>query len=274
MAAQLYVWGGWREARDFDWDVGWIRLERPIGALTGWRGYGASDRCAFFTAGAFGYLSYPAAPASPFNGENMVEDVSTFGGCERNPDGTWYGNEVWSERSSYGGESGAGATESGVVWAVLSNGKFGRTWDARLTRSMVTWTDETITRATPDAADLHALDVRVAEGAQAGTRSLSYLVHNYGASSVSGPVVGTVYLSANDTISTADLALSSHAFEWTFNPISSVRVEVPALELPACLEGNYYLGVILTTPDAETKNNRASGPDAAKVSLVQPETCR
>ncbi len=278
-ASELYVWRGWRENRDFDWDVGWIKLTRPVGAVSGWQGYGASDRCAHFTSPTFEHLGYPAE--SPYDGRDMYGSAGSFTGCEQDARGAWYGNEVWFDRRSYGGESGSGAVKAGAVWAVLSNGKFARTWDVRLTEAMTAWAKDSIDGATPQAPDLHALDVNaypttLATTPDTGNRlgSLDYLVHNYAATPQSGRFTATVYLSNNDVISTADVALASHSFEWTFSPKGSVRVRVPAPTLPACMvAGDYYLGVILTDIDFGTVNNSSSGPDAAKLSVSGSSAC-
>jgi V8-like Glu-specific endopeptidase len=43
---QLHSWTGWTLNGNFDYDIGVIDLDRPVGALTGWHGYGYHNDCA------------------------------------------------------------------------------------------------------------------------------------------------------------------------------------------------------------------------------------
>lgn len=36
----LYSWAAWTQSEDFNWDMGYLRLDRPVGAIAGWLGYG------------------------------------------------------------------------------------------------------------------------------------------------------------------------------------------------------------------------------------------
>ena len=51
--AQLYSWSGWVDWRDWDYDVGFVVLDRPVGALTGWHSYSWDDSCSFYIENEF-----------------------------------------------------------------------------------------------------------------------------------------------------------------------------------------------------------------------------
>jgi V8-like Glu-specific endopeptidase len=68
-AVQFHSWTGWTNDEDWDHDIGIVDLDRPVGALTGWHGYGWSDDCGFFTDQDFRHAGYPAA--SPYDGQRI-----------------------------------------------------------------------------------------------------------------------------------------------------------------------------------------------------------
>jgi V8-like Glu-specific endopeptidase len=269
-SVNLTTWVGWSDYADFDYDMGLIELDRPIGALTGWHGYGYSTDSAFYTTASRTWYN-PGYPAeSPFDGEYMYWWYGYFDSC------TAYQGRF--ESYSYGGQSGSGAyyVAGGdrYVHLVLSNG--GGTWtrDVRITSTRFTSIQTNwIGGNTPSTYDLIPLDVRIAPAnLQAGTQltSMSYVVHNYSSASWSGTVSVKVYLSTNDIISTSDTLLQTHQFTYAFAPKSSLRVDLSSLPtIPtATAGGNYYVGVILGVSDNSTLNNDTSGQDAAPLSVT------
>lgn len=274
-AVELYSWTGWTNDQNWDDDIGMIHLDRPVGALIGWHGYGWSDDCDFFTDRNFRHVGYPAA--SPYDGQYMYRDLGNYDGCETIL-GIWYGNEVSYDRLSYGGQSGSGSYEPPggcpACWvrAVLSNGNSDTTWDVRITEGKFNLVGSWIGGDTPTSADLSPIDVNVGPGSLVAGSTLSsmdYLVHNYSSAPWSGTVTVEVYLSTNTTISTFDTLIQTHSFGWSFSPKSSVRVNVPPPTIPAtATPGTRYIGVIIDTVDAATANNSSSGQDAAALSVI------
>jgi V8-like Glu-specific endopeptidase len=269
-SANLMTWSGWADYADFDYDMGLIELDRPIGALTGWHGYGYSTDTAFYTTASRTWYN-PGYPAeSPFDGEYMYWWYGYFDSC------TAY--QARFESRSYGGQSGSGAyyvsDGNRYVHLVLSNGSDTWTRDVRITSARFNSIQSSwIGGNTPSTYDLIPLDVRIAPASlQAGTQltSMSYVVHNYSSASRSGTVSVKVYLSTNDLISTSDTLLQTHQFTYAFAPKSTVRITLSTLPtVPVGTSaGNYYVGVILDVSDASTSNNDSSGQDAAPLSVT------
>lgn len=269
-SALLYSWSGWVDDANYDHDMGLIELDRPIGALAGWHGYGYSTDTASYTTASRTWYN-PGYPAeSPYDGEYMYWWQGYFDSC------TAY--QARFESYSYGGQSGSGAyyvlDGNRYVHLVLSNG--GDTWtrDVRITSTkfnsiQTSW----IGANTPSTYDLIPLDVRIAPASlQAGTQltSMSYVVHNYSSASWSGTASVKVYLSTNDIISTSDTLLQTHQFTYTFAPKSTVRITLPSLPtIPSgTAGGDYHVGVILNVSDNSTSNNDTSGQDAAPLSVT------
>lgn len=274
-AVQLHSWTGWTSSENFDDDIGVIDLNRPVGALTGWHGYGWYGSCGSFTGNTFRHAGYPAE--SPYSGAFLYTDSGTYDGCESIL-GIWYGNEVRYNRRSYGGQSGSGSYSphnscpSCWVRAVLSNGNSSHTDDVRLTEGKFNNIGGFIGSDTPGSRDLIPLDVNVSPGTIVVGHQLSamnYLVHNYSSVSWSGTVQVKVYLSTNDIISTADTLIQSHSFTWSFTPKSSVRVFVtnPPTIPASASPGSRFIGVILDISDSNTANNDSSGQDAAAIQV-------
>jgi V8-like Glu-specific endopeptidase len=272
-AVQLHSWVGWTKDANWDHDMGVIDLDRPIGALTGWHGYGYDSNWSFFSGNTFHNPGYPAA--SPYNGEYMYYWYGNFDECPAS--GT--SSQVKFNKQSYGGQSGSGAyhIDSGnrYVYAELSNGTSTWTRDVCITSTKFGYIGDFIATDTPATFDLIPLDVNTAPptaitGAQLS--AMDYVVHNYSSSSWSGTVTVKVYLSTNDNITIYDTLIQTHYLTYGFSPKSSTRVTVttPPTIPAGTTAGNYWIGVILDISDNDTLNNDSDGQDASSLTLESP----
>lgn len=272
-AVQLHSWTGWTNDANWDHDMGVIDLDRPVGVLTGWHGYGYDSNWSFFSGNIFHNPGYPAA--TPYNGEYMYYWYGNFDECPAS--GT--SSQVKFNKQSYGGQSGSGAyhIDSGnrYVYAELSNGTSTWTRDVCITSTKFGHIGDFIAADTPATFDLIPLDVNTAPptaitGAQLS--AMDYVVHNYSSASWSGTVTVKVYLSTNDNISTLDTLIQTHYFTHGFSPKSSVRVTVPTPPTipPGTTAGSYWIGVILDISDNSTLNNDSDGQDASSLTLESP----
>jgi V8-like Glu-specific endopeptidase len=275
VAVQLHSYVGWTSSADFDYDLGIIDLDRPIGALAGWHGYGWYSSCDSYTGNTFRHAGYPQA--SPYDGQYLYTNAGTYDGCDTIL-GAWFGNEVYFNSRSYGGQSGSGSylphdqCPNCWVTAVLSNGNNSYTNDVRIDEPKFDDIGSIIGSDTPASVDLAVLDVNVSPGTvSSGSQltSMNYLVHNYSSSSWSGTVNVDVYLSTNDIISSGDTFLQRHSFTYSLGAKSSVRITVsvpPTIPLgrPA---GNYWIGAFLDFTDASGSNNYSDGQDAAPITI-------
>ena len=268
-SSSLYSWTAWTTNADLNHDVGLVRLSRPVGAITGWQSYGYAG-CDYFKAWTWKNPGYPAELG--YSGNYLYDATGDFDSCPNS-------YRAKFNRASFGGQSGSGAVKDGVVRAVLStSNRVDRTDHTRLTSGKFGDIGSWVNSNTPSGFDAHALDANAAPGTvTAGTSlsTLNYLVHNYSKASRSGRFNATVYLSSNDYISSYDTAISSHFFDWTFSPKSSVRVNAVLPRIPTCTpSGTYYVGIILTTSDGNTSNNATMGADAVPVRVNASSGCR
>jgi V8-like Glu-specific endopeptidase len=272
--ANLWAWTAWTVDHNYDWDIAMIELDRPVGALTGWYGYGYNNTDTFFTGGnTFRSTGYPVE--SPYDGELMYTWSGTFDRVET------YG--LIHTDYSYGGQSGSGVYRDDsnyIVYGALSHGHdaIPETVYTRITASSFTTFQDWIAIGTPDTVDLVPLDVNVSPGTfDRGDplSTLSYFIHNCSEAAWNGDVDLGVYLSTNDTISTYDTEIDSRSWNGSLAAKGSIRINasLPLPSIPDDICGtypggsDYWVGVVLNTADADTTNNDTSGWDAAAIHI-------
>ena len=259
----MTTWGGWVTSQDYDWDLAFVHLDRPVGALTGWHGYGYNDSDTFFSGNTFHNAGYPAA--SPYDGQYMYYWYGPFDNVQT--------HILYHNNLGYGGQSGGGtyfvdASENRIVYAALSHGISGpQTGHTRINSSKFTTIQNGIADNVPSQFDLVPLNV-TAEPAtiNAGGQltAMTYVIHNYSSATWSSTVNVDVYLSTNSDISTSDRLLQTRAFNGTIGPKSAVRVTASSSlpTIPSDVSGDQWLGIILDISDADVNNNDTDGWDA------------
>jgi len=261
---ELGSWTGWTKDRNLVHDVGVITLNRPVGAIAGWRGYGNEPDCQKFLSTKWFHYGYPAA--SPYSGAAMFRQYGDFDHCS---------GFASFDRRSYGGQSGSGAVRDDIVWGVLSNGNNEITNDAKISSTMLGHIRERFSIHKPDKYDLQPLAITSpATSIESGAllRKAGFLVLNYSDSGVSGSWKYTVYLSSNRNISSSDIKLATHGFNTQLRDNGRVLISVPDIRIPYGMQtGTYYLGVVLDAADAKRSNNDSSGEDAFRISVVCPK---
>lgn len=268
-ALATYTLSGWRNDADWDYDIAFIELDRPIGALCGWAGFGAfnGETGLIFSGTTYGYKGYPAAGG--YDGQRMYSRTGDF-------DIRW-GNVVYTAAMSYGGESGSGFVRTnGVAQAVLSHGA-NLSSIGGATGAVVVWGDLYSTQAnrifasTPVQADLIPLMVRTATTAKnrGGTiPAVDIVIHNYSRSAFSGTPVVTFRFSANEYISASDAGTVRAGSYVTIPPRSSRAVRFLNVAVPATAPiGNLYLGATLNNTDANILNNATHPVDTDRLTV-------
>jgi hypothetical protein len=273
----LSSWTGWTSGGSYDDDQGYVRLDRPVGSLASWHGYGYNDSDSWWTSTTMNVTGWPAgcftgAPDQLYYAYGAFETVS--GGVVLS-DVSW---PCW-----FGGMSGGGIYwidgSSRFVGAVNSHGwgkpiETTRIGACRITGSKYDYIANTWVPGaySPSVRDLVPLAVLADSSIQAGAplTGMSYKVVNaslYDPPSTVYPV--DVYLSSNDNISEFDTLIEHHTFTWDFGPKSMVTVNMGSPLVPAdTFPGSYWTGIILDVADFDTLNNDTDGWDAAPVSIT------
>lgn len=265
-AAGLHAYSGWVNSEDFQYDVAVIDLDRNVGAITGWRGFGSTSNCDWFKDPQWSHYSYPGEDG--FSGEYMYQDFGTYDGC---------GDILSFDRPNVGGMSGSGGIRSGTAWSVLTHTYCvfecgGR--DTRLQSFMavdiINWLDQDH----PNYLDLMALDTQVYEDAvDAGDQLLyfKFLVHNYSKKTLNDNVSFDIYLSTDQIIDSGDIYVAGGGVSLQLSPDQSARVEAIPPTIPIDVEpGEYFIGALIDQPDADNSNNGTHFGEAHPITIECP----
>ncbi|MEM7134311.1 MAG: trypsin-like serine protease [Chloroflexota bacterium] len=270
-APSLYSWTKWTEDENWDWDMGFIKLNKPIGALSSWFGYGFNNKDSFFEDSYFHSPGYPSA--SPYNGQLMYY---------------WYGqydsvkeHTLYHDDRAYGGQSGSSSyyidrsdSQNYIryVYGVLSHApsdNINKTGHTRINSDRFYHIQNTIKKNTPTRVDLVPMNVKIGPTyITAGSRlnSMNFLLHNYSSATWSGKVNIKIYLSTNDNISTSDTLLATTSLTSLILPKRSIPVAVGTPPtIPATQSGRFWIGVIVDVADANVVNNDTDEWDAASI---------
>ncbi len=265
----LLSWQDWTQNQDFDDDIGIIELDRPIGALTGWYGYGYDTDCNWFENGSWHHAGYPGE--APFTGEIMFENFGNYDQCGP----TGFDNLRGFNMGSAGGLSGAGAERNDAIYGVLSNSdRVSLTYSCALDAAKFTDIQNWIASHTPSTYDLMPLSVTAPAQADVGQAisSFTFLLHNYSSDWTNANWDYTIYLSTDDQIGPGDVPVASGSANPAIGAKSSLwwNVSSPGFIPASTTPGNYFLGIVIEENDADPNNNDSSGQDASPITINCP----
>ncbi|MEN0002750.1 MAG: BACON domain-containing carbohydrate-binding protein [Bacteroidota bacterium] len=268
----IYSWSSWTNNEDYDWDVAYIELDRPIGAITGWFGLAYNDNNSFYASNSFHTPSYPSE--SPFNGQFMYYYFGSF---------DFFQDQVlYHYNRGYRGQSGSNTyfidNDQRFVHAVLSHGNplIPTTGHVRLNETKFNSIVGNINQNTPNQVDLVPLFVKASPSSVEAGQALndfSFLVHNYSESTFNGNLSVDVYLSPNEIISTNDTYITTLALSnATLGPKGTLNLSPNnPLQIPATISsGNYFIGVLIDINDSDNSNNATSNWDVDPITITTP----
>jgi hypothetical protein len=250
-------------------DIAIIKLDRPIGALTGWSGYGYNnDQNFYLSQNNFYNTSYPSAGL--YNGEQLynwkgkLEYITT--------------EYAYSFRTGIVGMSGSGLftflNNSPVTYGILlSTGiKFNK-----INANKYDGITKILTNNTPAAFDLIPMVTNVYPRVMKqgnNPDSISFYIHNYSAQNYSGQqVTANLYLSNDSIITNTDQLLKTINVTDYINAKKSIKIKSTGINLSGLSTGNYWIGVILSG-DNNAANNTTDYRDAYKINVVSADYVR
>ncbi len=291
VAGGLYSFTGWTNSGDFDWDIGWVNLDRPVGMLTGWHGTQYVIDCEVVIDDLFFYnFSYPGENcplAGLHNGVDMYYWDGTWDDCvednqfEMTTGGGNCFDTVW------GGMSGSSAyfIEDDVryVLGICSNsdrnvtGRYARVWE-----NAHDWQFDTVI---PDGRgtqfDVHALNLRsTATSVVAGDSlpDLTLTLSNPTNASSTDDWDFTIYLSSDANITDTDTVIDTQQGNgsWTLGAMSNFTVNMVGPQIPVSTgSGTWFLGVQATcASDTDTSNNVTQSWDTAEINVTAVSSLR
>jgi len=268
-SSNLYVAEDWLKNGNFNWDLGLIKLDRYIGGLVGWYGYGYNTSNSYYGNGKqFHNFSYPAAP--PFNGQQMHYYYGTFDQITS--------RIAYYNGPSYGGQSGSGyySIENGhrIVSTIMSHSTNNNTKSGtiRLSSSIFDDIQDFVYGALPNSPNLSPMALQASDhNLTAGCDHLStvhVLLHNYSEAAFSGKVPVRLYLSTDGNISASDRLLGTQSFSVQIAPRNGAWVTLKNVLVPSNVPGgSYYLGALLDLSDGLKSDNDSRGDDNERVQI-------
>jgi V8-like Glu-specific endopeptidase len=270
-SVQLHAWEGWTVDHDAHHDIAIIDLDRPIGALVGWRDYGYNDDCDWYYGGGWVHRGYPAE--NPYDGNTMYENGGSFDSCYS--DYPLDLHAVFFDNPSWGGHSGSGSVRDGVVWAILRGSDRETSTDAAL---ITDWkfADIGLMRhedmpSTPDLMPIYVQAEGLALEPGDPFTSFTFELVSYAQQGVSTNVICDVYLSTDMNITPDDVWLEDVSVPVNLSAMSSQTVNVSPLTVPVATgPGRYYLGVILNYGDVNQGNNTTAAVELDSIYVDCP----
>lgn len=244
-------------------DYAIIKLDRPLGALAGWNGYGYNNDDSFFLNNIFYSTCYPSQ--APYSGDYMYNWKGKF-----NSVGPEF---LLSTRIGSGGMSGGPAfsTSNGVntVYGVVTN--LGIKYN-RITSQKFDAINKVISYNTPTQFDLVPMKVCISpQLMKTGNpfESISFILHNYSTENKTNANISVgVYLSADQIITTSDELLTTYNYQKNYSAKSSEIIiqtsNLPNINKPV---GDYWVGIIVSG-DNNTNNNSTNGFDVAPITVT------
>lgn len=284
-ATSLSATTGYIEDEDWDYDIGIVTLDRPVGMLTGWYGVSWGYSCSTITSRVYNYAGYPSQQCDNMGNHTGTRMYYWTGGID------WcFGEQLRIDTTAgcftagWGGMSGGplyyeqGGSRS-VHGACSNSDRNLMTNFAKITENEFNAiATHFIPTARGNEFDATPLSVRLihdgsSDQIRAGAPFLGNMtVCNPTNGSRSGVFSYRVYLSTNATITDSDTLLSTQQFTHAFGPMSSVKVNFPLMSLPSnAAYGQHFIGVVLDFgADTNPANNASSEQDSASVFVVSP----
>jgi hypothetical protein len=284
---QLLVPQGWIDDLPGGFDVGWFKLNRAIGGLTGFHTYAPND-CQYGLNNNFVNSSYPAQPdfkfpgqTKPVDGQSMWEFNFRFDECLGG------GTHLVVDYPQTGGASGSGAISSdggsygGVVRGVfelISNRARFNSLSFNHVLAIADSIGKTSNFSKPDLVPASVRVVTSTKDSEPATIDSpttefkvgeeAYLVfwyHNASTKAFTGNLSYGLYLSPNASITSADKPVRSFTINNVTVGPKQTMVTTPKFNIPcARTDGQQstsamYLGVLIHNDDADPSNNDSSG---------------
>lgn len=273
-AVRYFTYEGWTVYENSGYDIAVVELDRPIGALTGWHGYG-TRRCTSMIGDTMFNYSFPGE--GPLAGEMAFWDGS-FDWCP-------LAHLMQGNDTAYQGQSGSGfyTIDGGQrhVRSVTSHRY--NIWPqgfraVRIWRGAFDYIQGIIGSRRPDQADLIPIGLEVDRyeltPAVDGRLDLSFVIHNYSEDAYAGWTSFDVVLSTNDTISDNDVLVGTYRRYLGIQGMSALEID-ETVYLPEVLgrgsTAERYIGIVLNTNDADVSNNATLAPDTPLLTLHDAE---
>lgn len=247
-------------------DYAIIKLDRPLGSLTGWVGYGYNnDNNYYLNNKTFFNPSYPSAGS--YNGELLYNWKGKMEYVT--------GEYVYSFRTGIAGMSGSPLytsinnnlvtygilTSTGIKYNKININKFDAIKFA-------------VSKDIPSTVDIVPLTVSAYPSTlKAGNKldSLSFYLTNYSTVNyTNSSVSASLYLSQDSIITDTDQLLQTYNVTSSINSLNTIKVLLSNITVSGVSAGTYWVG-LKVTGDNNAANNVTGYRDAYKITVVNTD---
>eukprot|EP00913_Durusdinium_trenchii_P006265 g5877.t1 len=276
----LGSWTGWTVNGSFDNDLGFIRVNRAVGMLTGWYGWWWGGDCASVQARLYNVGSYPAEGcgiAGLHNGRDQYYWWGSYDSCPGQQLQTLTTPGCFT--AQWGGMSGGGSyfidDGSRIVHSVISNSN--NATFANHVKQWEGWSDyrvDFVNASRGASFDLQALQARYSDSTPTAGQTITGefdAPNPTNANPSSATYTFRHYLSTNDFISTADTLIGgSWTYTFDYAAMQNVHINPHSITIPiGTPSGSYYLGVELDpSTDGVDSNDNTTGWDSFPVTVA------
>jgi V8-like Glu-specific endopeptidase len=265
-------------------DIAMLRLNRPVGTLTGWLGYGTGTYCDILTDNDYTTAGYPGHDTRSdhclvYDGSQMVTAHGTFDYCSNGMAYTYShitcggqsGSNYWDTSGYHTRATVTGYTgrDEGIA-AIIDRHEFDEI--KKFENNSLTSTPNLAALGTKvNGSLLGRPEIKVQPGAN--LQDLRFRLVNMSNTSFSGTVIANFYLSTNKTISNTDVSLGT--YKWSSINLNSKKGANLYLNNPPKIPattptGYYFIGVQVNgvPGEVELTNNITGFEDVAIVQNV------
>ena len=242
-------------------DYAIIKLDRPLGTLTGWVGYGYNEDDAFFRTNKFLNPSYPSA--APFEGKYLFNSKTIIDYVAA--------DFLTAYRTGISGMSGSPAynlfSSNYISYGILitTGVKFNR-----ITKQKFDAINKIINDNTPALFDAIPLNTKCYPNNitnNTAPDSVTLIIHNYSSEVKSNAAITIdVYISTDSIITTADTKIKTYTSTNNYTAKGFQSIKVTGLSAISKTSGTYYIGAIISG-DVNASNNTTSGNEVAKITV-------
>lgn len=259
-ATSLTTYPGWINSGDFNFDIGYVTLDRDIGDFTGWMGWGYNNDNNYFqnrlmnTAGYPGDLTpddydmyWTSGTIQTVNANNLQTQIDTFPGQSGSP--LWNYSSADGSRVIYATNSSQWADDKGNP---IYN-QFTRITQSRFADMQNRVNADGRANDQPDLVDYDQwfnTDAAFFNAGNANSLAVTAYPRNNG-TAAAGSFKVSFYASTNTTITTGDIFLGETTIA-SLQPLSWATANWSGA-LPSMPNGQYYVGWIIDSGNSQAE---------------------
>ncbi len=270
---EIFSWSEWINKQNYNFDLAVIKIDQPLGAITGWLAYGYESYILFYKKNEFNNPGYPAT--APYNGKQLYNWRGNF-------DFNYGEHLLYVKNKAHAGQSGSGAfhftsNSEPTVMTVLSHGTSGTnpyTGQVRINKQKFDEIFSYLKKNKSQKLDLQPLFLKTSTDqyfSDKNFNSFSFVLYNHSIKNYQGNLKVALDLMNGDEVNTLGIKELSN-FELKQQSSQFVDLQELDWSWPDELKsGKYFLRIRLLIEDDNLENNISSQNDQKQITFNRKE---